>query len=198
MVVQALERQEGMDRGHHGGILAPEPKSSAPGKRVHRIADRGPSPAHHRRAWNVAVVDEAGQAEIAGGELHGNGPHVPPYLVRAGRIRRVALQLDAAAVGQWLEDVGRSVLVDPHGDLAARLDSREAGGRRLRTHTAPTLAASRQDEYDNGAPAKERIQKSIVRPFDTRECPVLPGGNDNTRGAVAAQGWLEAVPSCTL
>ena len=121
-MILRLERQKSVDRGDRGGIVAPNSDFASPGKGVRNVVYGRAPIRHHRGARDRLGVDEAGKGEIALGEPDRDVGHVRPYGGDPGGIDAVPLQHDSPPVGQRLEDVGRSVLIHPHGDRAALLN----------------------------------------------------------------------------
>jgi hypothetical protein len=72
-------------------------------------------------------MHEAGDAEVSGLEGSRDLLQVLADRRHAGRVLHVPLQLDAAAVGQYIKAVRRGVLVHPHGYPATLLDRRKLG-----------------------------------------------------------------------
>ena len=71
-------------------------------------------------------MDLEGFREVARAERRGNLAHVQANRGDRGAVAGVvALEHDAAAVGQVLEDVRRRVLIDAHDVRPARLHRRE-------------------------------------------------------------------------
>jgi hypothetical protein len=124
-MILCLERQERVDRGDRGCILASNPDFASPGKRVRLVSNQGAPGGHHGSAGNRLGVNEAGKGEITPAKPDGDVLHVGADGGGSGGIHAVALQHDAAPVGQGLEYMRGGVLIDAHGDGATPLHRRE-------------------------------------------------------------------------
>ena len=101
---------------------------------------------------------EAGEREVPSAEGHRDLTHVFQDPDPAGAVGRIALELDPATVRERLEEVGRSVLIDPHRRLTSALHVGEGAVIRGRGQTGlgagcavgPGGARARQDEEQNG------------------------------------------------
>ncbi len=85
-------------------------------------------------------MHKPGQREVAATEGAGDPMHVSSNPGYTCGITRVALEDDAATVRQRLELVYRSVLIDAHGDMPARLNLGESAvGRSIADAAVPIL-----------------------------------------------------------
>ena len=66
-------------------------------------------------------MHETRESEVAASKGAGDLPHVSSDPRHTSSIARVSLEGDAAAIRQRLELVKRSVLIDAHRDMPARL-----------------------------------------------------------------------------
>src|SRR5439155_1996103 len=128
MMLRALKREKLVNGANRGRVAARDPHFPAPRPLYRLILDRAAVGRHNRSSRYNLGMDRERFGEIARAERRLDVAHVPPNLRDGGAIRGVvALQHDAAAVGEILEDVRGGVLVDTHDVRAARLHRGEVG-----------------------------------------------------------------------
>jgi len=115
-VVHALEGEELVDRLKRVGITRRDAHLAATREWCVVIADHASLLRHHTRAgYLVHPVHESGCAEVACCERGGDLLHMRTDRLDRAVVAGRVLQLDATAVGQIVEHVGRRVLVYAHG-----------------------------------------------------------------------------------
>jgi hypothetical protein len=124
-MIPALKGEELVNGVDGGGVRRLNPELSASRKRVGRVGDTGASLRHDGGAGHFAIVDEAGQSEVAPLKGSSNHAHVASNLGGTGGVAAISLQRDPAAIGEWLEAMSGRVLVHAHGDVAPGLDQSE-------------------------------------------------------------------------
>jgi hypothetical protein len=125
-VILPLEREELMDRVERGAIPGRETDRGTARQTLHRIADPRSPGRHHGGAGDFLCVHEARDGEIPCAEGRGDLTHVVQDPHSVGAVGRVALELDPTPVRKGLEEVGGSVLIDPHRGVTAALQVGEA------------------------------------------------------------------------
>lgn len=138
-MVHPLERQEFVHGSQGDRVCGPDPHLPAPRQRVGHVLNRLFLPSHHGRAGHLHGVHDPGQGEIPSRKPPRDIRHVESDRGHPLRVGHLALQHDAPAVGQGLEDVGGGVLIDSHHLRATLLHRRKrtvlltARDRRLAT-----------------------------------------------------------------
>ncbi len=120
-MIMPLKGEELVNGGDRGRVCALQPDDRAPKNRVSRVSNDGAARSHLTSSRNLTSMHEAGQREVASSEGAGDPPHVSSNLRHAGSIARVSLKRDPATIRQRLEPVKRSVLIDAHRNMPARL-----------------------------------------------------------------------------
>lgn len=98
-----------------------------------RVLDHGAASRHDRSSRHFHLMDKAGRAEVAVLERGGDFLEVSADGGNVLRVCAVALQLDAAAIGQVFEAMLGCVLIDAHGCGTTLLQCRERAVRCVRT-----------------------------------------------------------------
>jgi hypothetical protein len=120
-VIVTLEGEELVNRRDRGGVSTAQPYDAAARNCVGRVSDDRSARYHLASSGNLTSMHEPGQREVAATEGAGDPLHVGTNLSYTGGIARVTLEDDAASIRQRLESVERSVLIDAHGYMPARL-----------------------------------------------------------------------------
>lgn len=194
-MVLTLEGEKGVDRGDGDGIRGPDADFRTRGPIGDDIADGRPALGHHAGARNGLRVHGERLAEIAAAEVVGHLAHVPANRRDARAVRCIrAIEYDATAVRQRLEDVGGRVLIDPHHGAAAGLHAREGAigrGRRVARWRCSAVAA------DGGEGEQARGQSRLRTQHHDRLVGKTYGGATGHHRAVADGRQLRAmsVPS---
>jgi len=120
MMLRALKREEFVNRTHRNRVAARDPHFPAPGPIDLGIPDRAAARRHHSGPGNGLGMDREGLGEVARTERGLDVAQVRANRGDGGGVGRVvALEHDAAAIGEVLKDVRGSVLVDTHDVRAA-------------------------------------------------------------------------------
>lgn len=120
-VIAALRRHELVNGGQRLRVARGDVNLAAPRKRIELISNRVLFPGHGSDTGHFAHVDKRRRVEVASGESKGNLSQVLTNLSNLRRIALIALQFDAAAVGECIKAVGGRVLVHAHCHTATRL-----------------------------------------------------------------------------
>jgi len=119
-MLRALKREEFVNRTHRNRVAARDPHFPAPGPIDLGIPDRAAARRHHSGPGNGLGMDREGLGEVARTERGLDVAQVRANRGDGGGVGRVvALEHDAAAIGEVLKDVRGSVLVDTHDVRAA-------------------------------------------------------------------------------
>lgn len=125
-VIAALRRHELVNGGQRLRGARGDVNLAAPRKRIELISNRVLFPGHGSDTGHFAHVDKRRRVEVASGESKGNLSQVLTNLSNLRRIALIALQFDAAAVGECIKAVGGRVLVHAHCHTATRLECSES------------------------------------------------------------------------
>jgi hypothetical protein len=130
-VIAPLKGEELMDRCDGGAVRRRQSDCPSPRQAFHHIPDLGTPGRHDGGTRHLPCVHEAGHGEIPGGERRRDAGQVLQDPAPADAVGGVALELDASPVRQRLEEMGRSLLIDPHRGMPAGLHLGEGavGGR---------------------------------------------------------------------
>lgn len=104
-VVAALEGEEFVYRGQRSGIGRDDADLRAAWQWFRRVADMLAARRHGRSTRNLTRMHETGDAEVTRGKTLCDLTHMRTYRLSTGFIRAIALQHDAPAIIERLEDM---------------------------------------------------------------------------------------------